>query len=139
MSTGDAQIEPNKNEVQHGGPKTQEGKDVSRLNATTHGLTSKIVALFANTDDLTSVVAKLKDDISFTGPMVDILVERVAVAHARMKKTDEIVGLLLENESDTVDFESLEKFYRYHTATENRLYRAIREYKEFMATKLPKF
>ncbi len=133
MST-DAQIEANTINGQLGGPKTEEGKAVSRLNATKHGLTSKIMTLFTN-GDLTDSITKFKKDFSYNGPLADILAERVAVNYARMQKTDEIMGLLLENESEATSIESLEKFNRYYITIENRLYNSVREYKEFVIMK----
>lgn len=115
-----------------GGPKTVEGKAISRLNATQHGLTGKVVNMFTNTDSLKDFMTKLNSNPCYSGPIVDILAERVSENYAKIKKADEAVKELLSGELEIMDLELMERINRYYITIENRLYKSVREYKEFI-------
>jgi len=86
--TSDAKRDANRRNAQHStGPKTPEGKAASRLNALRHGLTSKQLILFDETEeDFDAFFADLVADYAPVDTAESILVERIAVTHWRLRR-----------------------------------------------------
>ncbi len=86
--TSDAKRAANRRNAQHStGPKTQEGKAASSLNALKHGLTSKQLILFDETEeDFDAFFADLVADYAPVDSAETILVERIAVTHWRLRR-----------------------------------------------------
>ena len=86
--TSDAKRAANRRNAQHStGPKTQEGKAASRLNALKHGLTAQQLILFDETEaDFDAFFADLVADYAPVDTAESILVERIAVTHWRLRR-----------------------------------------------------
>jgi hypothetical protein len=78
-----------KNALKSTGPKTPEGKAVSRRNALKHGLTGDGIALLD--EDAANVNRRfddLKADLRPTGPMAEILTHRIAFLSVRLERCE---------------------------------------------------
>ena len=86
--TSDAKRQANRRNAQNStGPKTAEGKAASSLNALKHGLTSKQLILFDETEeDFDAFLADLVADYAPVDSAESILVERIAVTHWRLRR-----------------------------------------------------
>src|SRR5215213_3887361 len=82
------QIEANKrNALKSSGPKTPEGKDTARLNATTHGLLSQEILLPGEDEEaLKELGERLMAELQPVGEMEGLLVERIIDAVWRLRR-----------------------------------------------------
>lgn len=139
------QIEANKQNAIKGGVKTDKGKNIVRFNARTHGILANLVAAYEG-DFYKQYVDQLFDEFQPVSIIEHILVERIALHYLKLfrlaKAESEFMKacvsthdyLMLERISDvdSTDIRQLADIYgRYETAIENRLYRAIKELKDF--------
>jgi len=67
-----------------GGPKTPEGKAVSRLNARRHGIFASALTRF-DREELWAIHAELYDWLCPVGPLEEMLVEKLALTYLRMQ------------------------------------------------------
>ena len=97
--TTQAQIEANRRNAQKStGPKTDEGKAASSRNALKHGLTAQQLILFDETaEDFAAFLAELRQDHAPADATEAVLVERIAVAHWRLRRVWRAEAALFNN------------------------------------------
>jgi hypothetical protein len=90
--TSKKQIEANRrNALESTGPKTPEGKDTARLNATTHGLLSQEVLLPGEDEAaLKESSERLRAELQPVGELESLLVEKIVAAHWRMQRLERV-------------------------------------------------
>jgi hypothetical protein len=138
-----------------GGPKTEEGKAVSRLNALKHGLLSKAVLLESeDAKTLNELTTGMREEFSPQGPLEEILVDRIASCYWRLRRAvwveknamdwyEEDEEMMVFPEPDeqvarkriknTLGNDSIEKVLRYETAIERSIFRALHELERLQA------
>lgn len=138
-----------------GGPKTEEGKAVSRLNALKHGLLSKAVLLESeDAKTLNELTTDMREEFSPQGPLEEILVDRIASCYWRLRRAvwveknamdwyEEDEEMMVFPEPDeqvarkriknTLGNDSIEKVLRYETAIERSMFRALHELERLQA------
>ncbi len=80
------------------GPRTQEGKAASRLNAVSHSMTSKTAVLpHESQEEYDAVLRSLMDDHKPASDNERLLVERLAQAHWRLQRCYSVERAFLEN------------------------------------------
>ena len=80
------------------GPRTQEGRTVSRLNAVSHSLTSKTVVLpHESQEEYNAVLRSLMNDHRPANDNERLLIERLAQAHWRLQRCYSVERAFLEN------------------------------------------
>lgn len=148
MTISNKQLEANQNNALKGGVKTDEGRAVIRFNARTHGILANLVAKYEN-DFYKNYLDQLFDEFKPETIIENILVERIALHYLKLyrlsKAESEFIesclypsGLSLsalsEEHAPQIKQQNIQQladvYSRYEIATENRLYRAIRELKE---------
>ena len=106
------QIEANRrNALQSTGPKTLKGKQVSRLNALTHGLRAKEVVIAGQEDpaEFEAILRELREDWQPQGHTQTHLVEQIGLAEWRLRRVPRAelgeirtqMAMLTASESDT--------------------------------------
>src|SRR5919199_3455184 len=79
------------NALKSTGPKTQQGKDVARLNATKHGLLSQEVLLPGeDADAFAQLGERLKGELQPVGELEGLLVERITAAYWRLRRLGQV-------------------------------------------------
>jgi hypothetical protein len=145
------QLEANRTNAKLGGVKTPEGKAVSKLNATKHGLLSKEVLLSGeNEKSLVGLGKRLRAYIQPVGELEVILTDRVITNTWRLKRTLGVEKATMEWQReyelrdtfgsdpkseqtqrkatrDMISNNDIEKLIRYETAIERSLYKALHE------------
>lgn len=139
-----------------GGPKTEEGKAVSRLNALKHGLLSKAVLLESeDANTLAELTTNMRAEFSPQGPLEEILVDRIASCYWRLRRAvwveknamdwyeeDEDAFVVIPETDEqmarkriknTLGNDSIEKVLRYETAIERSMFRALHELERLQA------
>lgn len=146
------------NQGQSGGPTTNEGKQVSRLNALKHGLTANLLSKYDDFD-YSAFFNLLIEEIKPTSLLEEIITERIAVSYLRITRANKLEKNLIEsivNPKTKLDYGIIEVYSktvinedgedlklnkdnfeyissilnRYYISSENRLYRAFRELRE---------
>ncbi len=86
--TSDKQIQANRrNALKSTGPKTPEGKDAVRLNATKHGLRSQEVFLPGeDAEALKELDENLRAELEPVGELENLLVDGIVAAHWRLRR-----------------------------------------------------
>src|SRR5215216_2423812 len=85
------QIQANRqNALKSTGPKTPEGKDTARLNATKHGLLSQEVLPGEDEDALKELAERLRAELQPVGEMENLLVERIIDATWRLRRLSRV-------------------------------------------------
>src|SRR5918911_4674995 len=86
--TSSKQVQANKrNALKSTGPKTQEGKDIARLNSTKHGLLSSEALLPGEDEDaFAELDERLRAELQPVGELESLLVERIIAAHWRLRR-----------------------------------------------------
>ena len=79
------QIEANRRNALAGGPKTDEGKAVSRLNARTHGIFASALTEH-DQQELHGLYEELADSIRPNGRIEEMLVEKLAHTYLRLQR-----------------------------------------------------
>ena len=91
------QHEANRRNGRKGGPKTAAGKQRSRLNSRTHGLTSSTLVVLPDEDpkEYEEVLRAFRDSLAPQGGIEDALVLRLAQAHWRSLRSRSVeTGML---------------------------------------------
>ena len=83
--TLDGRTLANRRNARLGGPKTDEGKQVSRMNARRHGILSACLT-DADRRHARGLLAEFRDDLRPTGPVEDALVEKLVLTHLRLQR-----------------------------------------------------
>src|SRR5215208_6886184 len=85
------QIQANRqNALKSTGPKTPEGKDTARLNATKHGLLSQEVLPGEDEEALKELAERLRAELQPVGEMESLLVERIIDATWRLRRLSRV-------------------------------------------------
>jgi hypothetical protein len=132
----EAQLIANRENAKLGGVKTEAGKEVSKLNAMTHGLLTKVAVVRGEDPDL---LRRIRDNLLTErepeGEVETLLVERIATCLWRLRRAIHAETAILQSEWDcgkSYPFiqEHLfgwEKLNRYETMIERQMYKAIYE------------
>lgn len=150
------QHEANKKNALLGGVKTDEGKAVSRYNATRHGVLRESVSSYEKADykRIFDDLCEVYEPCNFAE---EIVIERFAVAYIKLIRLAKAENELMKSVVDpTIPFglpELYEKmgykatmtseqvallsdiYSRYETAVENRMYKAMHKLEELKKTK----
>ena len=87
MPASEAQIRANQqNAARSTGPKTSEGKEASRANAVTHGLTACVVSIACEAVAADRRHKEFREDFQITTAAADLIAMRAAVLSARMER-----------------------------------------------------
>ena len=138
-----------------GGPKTEEGKAVSRYNAVKHGLLTKQVFLDGEEEkELDELTRSLYGALEPLGRLEEILVDRIVSNVWRLRRALVVerstmewhqndfdlfpMGQSAEQQErksvrDLLDNNSIEKILRYETTIERSTYRALHELERLQA------
>ena len=142
--------------VRRGGPKTPQGKDMSKQNSLKHGILSNATTVYDGIK-LDSILARLSDELAPKTSIEELLVERIALYILRLQRvvkaetehmkkcldptiTESILEQSLiapritrQGYSQKIKQEDIEPllniYHRYEKSLENRLYRVIQELK----------
>lgn len=156
-NVSEKQLEANKKNALLGGVKTDEGKAISRYNATRHGILRETVSEYEHVDHayVFNELCAMYEPQSF---IEEIIIERIAVTYIKLirlaKAENELMKSIIDPTipfglpelydklgykavmpSDRVALLS-EIYSRYETALENRLYKAIEKMQGFKHTKV---
>lgn len=146
------------NNQNKGGPKTPEGKSVSKLNALKHGILSQEVLIEGEDENrLQSLSEALIDELKPMGPIEEMLVDRIISSLWRLRrsvnaekntmeyvKNDGFVfagldGVFDEKQGDRsriknmLTHEGVETILRYETTIERSLLKALHELERIQA------
>src|SRR5215211_8185616 len=90
------QIQANRqNALKSTGPKTPEGKDTARLNATKHGLLSQEVLPGEDEEARKELAERLRAELQPVGEMESLLVERIIDATWRLRRLSRVEAGIL--------------------------------------------
>jgi hypothetical protein len=116
-----------------GGPKTEEGKEISKMNALKHGLLGKAVLITGEDEEqLLSLTKKIRTEMKPVTEIERILVDRIISSIWRLRR-----ALVMENGevisvTGGLMYDS-DKFFRYETMLEKGMYRALHELERIQA------
>ena len=91
-TTSPEQLDANRRNAQKStGPKTPEGRAVSKMNALKHGIFSKEVLVSGlnikeNSRDLDALYERFWQDLNPVGPVEEMLVDQIVTAHWRLRR-----------------------------------------------------
>jgi hypothetical protein len=119
------------------GPKTSEGKERSKLNATTHGLTARyfpavVEAGTAESEHFETVRRELHGFYQPTDAIEELMVEKVAMEYVRYHRLLERERVLCAANRPYF-LEIVNKLARYQTAINRQLFEAMRELERLQA------
>lgn len=138
--TSMAQIEANRRNAQEStGPKTAEGKTVSRMNALRHGLATKqVIVLNEKVEDFDAFHAEMRAALDPADGLEEQLVERIVLCAWRLRRACRAeAGFVTDvveryrnpqNANDAVLFREYDKIMllsRYESSVERALHRAL--------------
>lgn len=142
------------NNENKGGPKTPEGKNISKMNALKHGLLSKEVLLKEDDPKVLEELAEgVRDTLLPIGQIEEILVDRIISNIWRLRRAIRVEqgtmqwfiegvdeGLSfgsrskdIEKLKDTLDNDAIEKVVRYENSIERSLFKALHELERLQA------
>ena len=138
-----------------GGPKTNEGKAVSKYNAIKHGLLTKEVLVEGEEkEDLTELKETITGALDPIGPMENLLVDRIIANVWRLRRALQIETKTMEWYQNDFDMfpigqseeqqarksiknmlsnESIETILRYETTIERSIFRTLHELERLQA------
>lgn len=136
-----------------GGPKTTEGKAISKFNSIKHGLLSKEVLVDGEDKKaLARLEGLLYEALLPTGMLEELLVDRVVANVWRLRRAVEVERNAMEYLKETsnsmfdlenniekkslkemLDNESIENILRYETTIERSMYKALHELERLQA------
>jgi hypothetical protein len=138
-----------------GGPKTNEGKAVSKYNAIKHGLLTKEVLVEGEEkDDLNELKETITEALDPIGPMENLLVDRIIANVWRLRRALQIETKTMEWYQNDFDMfpigqseeqqarksiknmlsnESIETILRYETTIERSIFRTLHELERLQA------
>jgi len=130
----------NRANAQHStGPQTQEGKQSSKRNAETHGLTSRyfpavIEAGTAEWEELEAVRVDLHNHHQPVGPIEELLLEKMTIEYMRYRRLVEREQLLCVHRPGYY-LDIVDKLARYETAINRQFFEAMKELERVQATR----
>src|SRR5215212_11796431 len=114
------QIQANRqNALKSTGPKTPEGKDTARLNATKHGLLSQVDLLPGEDEEVLKELAeRLRAELQPEGEMESLLVERIIDATWRLRRLSRVeAGIFIWELYEELAERAQEEAYTYQRST----------------------
>lgn len=136
--TSPKQIEANQQNAQAStGPKTYEGKAVSKYNALKHGLLGKEV-LFAGEDEqgLLQLEKHFRNELKPTTELELLLVDRMASNFWRLKRALGMEwGEVISKHGGGLMYQP-EKYFRYEAMLERSIYKALHELQRIQAARM---
>lgn len=150
--TSEKQLEANRENAKLGGVKSEEGKEISKLNAIKHGILSREILLKdENEDELVELGKKLRQELKPVGELEMILVERVVSGTWRLKRALKGETEMIESDMTDIIFgektfghalassfansDSYGKFTRYETSLERSIFKALHELQRLQAVR----
>ena len=134
------QMEANKlNSEKSTGPKTEEGKAVSRYNAMKHGLLSEQVLMKGEDGDaLLELEKKMRSELKPATEIEFLLVDKIASNFWRLKRAlsfedGEVICSQLLTGSSMGLMHDADRFFRYETMLERGIYKALHELERIQA------
>jgi hypothetical protein len=132
------QLEANKRNAKLGGVKTEEGKAVSKLNATKHALLSnEVLVKGEDRAELIELASRFMAEFKPKTDLERLLIDRIVSNTWRLKRAMRAETDIIERELDNdmsfggsigkVFDSNIEKFMRYETCIERGIYKALHE------------
>lgn len=149
-NTSTKQNEANQKNAQAStGPKTTEGKAVSKYNALKHGLLSKEILLKdENAEDLTNLGKKLRAELAPDTELELVLVDRITANAWRLRRVMQIEREMIEEDKksafgertlggalryDFANNDTYGKLIRYENSIERGMFKALHELQRLQA------
>ena len=155
--TTEKQIEANQQNAQQStGPKTEEGKAVSRYNAIKHGLLSKEVLLEGEDEKVLIEIGKrLRYELDPQTELELVLVDRITANVWRLRRVMQIEREMMDDDRFTTDYlgktteknlgealsydfsnyDTYGKLIRYETSIEKGIFKALHELQRLQAAR----
>ena len=148
------QIEANRQNAKKGGVKTEEGKAVSKYNATKHGLLSRAVLLEDESEqELLELGRKLRGELTPATEFELVLVERIIANVWRLRRALRAEAEMIASDRASTDFmlsgakktlggafsydfanyDTYGKLIRYEASIERGIYKALHELQRLQA------
>ncbi|MBP6908780.1 MAG: hypothetical protein KBB75_03075 [Candidatus Pacebacteria bacterium] len=120
-------------EIKKGGPKTDEGKEISKMNALKHGLLSKEVLITGeDEEELLSLTKRIRSEIKPETEIERLLTDRVVANIWRLKRALGMENGEVISTGGGLMYDS-DRFFRYETMLEKSLYKALHELERVQA------
>jgi hypothetical protein len=140
----DIQLIANRENAKLGGVKTEAGKEISKLNAVTHGLLTKVAVVHGEDPDL---LKRLRDnliaELEPVGELETFLVERIATGIWRLRRAVNAESANLQSGKDfgerypfrEAHVKGWDKLNRYETMIERQVYKAFDQLERLQRTR----
>lgn len=116
-----------------GGPKTDEGKEISKMNALKHGLLSKAVLITGeDSEQLLAITKRIRFEMKPETEIERILVDRIVSNVWRLKRALAMENGEVLSGTGGLMYDS-DKFFRYETMLEKGIYKALHELERIQA------
>ncbi len=140
MAVSKKQLKANRKNAQKGGVKTDEGKAIVKQNALKHGLLAKEIVINTgegaeNQEEFDALLFDLNDHFKPEGVMENMLVEKMAICHWRLKRAYRYeAGLIREKLDDVTDmyYEQKELMGEKLHRTDDEIDRDFKEKQELL-------
>ena len=110
-----------------GGPKTNKGKEISKMNALKHGLLSKEVLIDGeDEEELLLLTKRIRSEIKPETEIERLLADRVVANLWRLKRALGMENGTVISSGGGLMYDS-DRFFRYETMLEKSLYKALHE------------
>lgn len=120
-------------EIKKGGPKTDEGKEISKMNALKHGLLSKEVLIDGeDEEELLLLTKRIRSEIKPETEIERLLTDRIVANVWRLKRALGMEDGEVLSTSGGLMYDS-DRFFRYETMLEKSLYKALHELERVQA------
>lgn len=120
-------------EIKKGGPKTDEGKEISKMNALKHGLLSKEVLIdVEDEEELLLLTKRIRSEIKPETEIERLLTDRIVANIWRLKRALGMENGEVISTGGGLMYDS-DRFFRYETMLEKSLYKALHELERVQA------
>jgi hypothetical protein len=120
-------------EIKKGGPKTDEGKEISKMNALKHGLLSKEVLIDGeDEEELLLLTKRIRSEIKPETEIERLLTDRIVANIWRLKRALGMEDGEVISTGGGLMYDS-DRFFRYETMLEKSLYKALHELERVQA------
>lgn len=120
-------------EIKKGGPKTDEGKEISKMNALKHGLLSKEVLIDGeDEEELLLITKRIHSEIKPETEIERLLADRIVANVWRLKRALGMENGEVISTGGGLMYDS-DRFFRYETMLEKSLYKALHELERVQA------
>jgi hypothetical protein len=120
-------------EIKKGGPKTDEGKEISKMNALKHGLLSKEVLIGGeDEEELLLLTKRIRSEIKPETEIERLLTDRIVANVWRLKRALGMENGEVISTGGGLMYDS-DRFFRYETMLEKSLYKALHELERVQA------